>query len=207
MTLEEAIKHAEEVADICEYEASKYDMSDSYESYVAGQEGKCAEEHRQLAEWLKDYQRLLDNRCKQNVDTIKTLDQEPKTDTWSIKDVADTLAKHGLISEQEPCEDYISREHLLEEIASLKESPWFKDDTNCAMAIRKEAIEIVEDLCIRKEPSVNPQRIGHWIIEKWNNKEHYSCSSCQHVVDYEPCYHYCPYCGAKMVEPQESEGT
>ena len=59
MTLEEAIKHAEEVADLCEYEASKYDMSDSYESYVACQEGKCAEEHRQLAEWLKDYQRLL----------------------------------------------------------------------------------------------------------------------------------------------------
>lgn len=28
--------------------------------------------------------------------------QEPKTDTWSIKDVADTLAKHGLIVEQEP---------------------------------------------------------------------------------------------------------
>ena len=48
-------------------------------------------------------------------------------------------------------------------------------------------------------------KTGHWIIEKWNNKEHYSCSSCQHVVDYEPCYHYCPYCGAKMVELQESE--
>jgi hypothetical protein len=28
--------------------------------------------------------------------------QEPKTDTWSIKDVADTLSRHGLIREQEP---------------------------------------------------------------------------------------------------------
>lgn len=61
------------------------------------------------------------------------------------------------VLEKEPCEDCISREHLLEEIALLKESPWFKDDTNSAMAIRKETIEIVEDLCIRKEPSVNPQ--------------------------------------------------
>lgn len=68
-----------------------------------------------------------------------------------------TAIYNGKPLEQEPCEDCISREHLLEEIASLKESPWFKDDTNCAMAIRKEAIEIVEDLCIRKEPSVNPQ--------------------------------------------------
>lgn len=66
--------------------------------------------------------------------------------------------------DQEPCEDCISREHLLKEIASLKESPWFKDDTNSAMAIRKEAIEIVEDLCIRKEPSVNPKepKTGHY---------------------------------------------
>lgn len=39
MTLEEAIIHAESVAN------SKCD--------------KCGEEHRQLAEWLKDYQRLL----------------------------------------------------------------------------------------------------------------------------------------------------
>ena len=33
---------------------------------------------------------------------IKALEQEPKTDTWSIKDVADTFKKHGLIREQEP---------------------------------------------------------------------------------------------------------
>ena len=58
MTLDEAIKHAEEVADVCESEASKYDMTDAYESYVACQEGKCAEEHRQLAEWLKELKQL-----------------------------------------------------------------------------------------------------------------------------------------------------
>ena len=32
---------------------------------------------------------------------IDALKQEPKTDNWSIKDVADTLVKHGLIVEQE----------------------------------------------------------------------------------------------------------
>ena len=53
MTIDEAIAHAREVADTCEYEASKYDLSDSYESHVAYQEGKCAEEHEQLAEWLE----------------------------------------------------------------------------------------------------------------------------------------------------------
>ena len=58
MTLDEAIKHAEEVADVCESEASKYDMTDAYESYVACQDGKCAKEHRQLAEWLKELKQL-----------------------------------------------------------------------------------------------------------------------------------------------------
>lgn len=58
MTIDEAIKHAEEVADVCEFEASKYDMTDAYESHVACQEGKCAEEHRQLAEWLKELKQL-----------------------------------------------------------------------------------------------------------------------------------------------------
>ena len=58
MTLDEAIRHAEEVADICEYDASKWDITDAYEQSVACGLGKCAEEHRQLVEWLKDYKKL-----------------------------------------------------------------------------------------------------------------------------------------------------
>ena len=33
-------------------------MTDAYENYVACQEGKCAKEHRQLAEWLKELKQL-----------------------------------------------------------------------------------------------------------------------------------------------------
>ena len=58
MTLEEAIKHAEEVI---------VEMSYEFQESVALQDHKnaklcreCAEEHRQLAEWLKDYKRLLE---------------------------------------------------------------------------------------------------------------------------------------------------
>jgi hypothetical protein len=32
---------------------------------------------------------------------IKALEQEPKKETWSIKDVADTFKKYGLTKEQE----------------------------------------------------------------------------------------------------------
>jgi len=78
MTLEEAIKHAEEVADVCEFEASKYDMTDAYESYVACQEGECAAEHRQLAEWLKE---------------LKTLRKQDVPDT----NVGDTISRQAAI--------------------------------------------------------------------------------------------------------------
>lgn len=48
MTLDETIKHAEEVAD--------------YDCYNEKQL-KCADEHKQLAEWLRDYKRLKEQEA------------------------------------------------------------------------------------------------------------------------------------------------
>lgn len=64
MTLDEAIKHAEEVM-IENLEKTKgRNAGDS----IAINCFECADDHRQLAEWLKDYKRLLE--------------QEPKTGHW-----------------------------------------------------------------------------------------------------------------------------
>lgn len=57
MTLDEAIKHAEEVAEAEERRAKLYQRPDrgvkgSGKRYLNCIE--CAEEHRQLAEWLKE---------------------------------------------------------------------------------------------------------------------------------------------------------
>lgn len=62
MTLDEAIKHCEEVARGCEWEARQCDESDGYESHVKAESLNCAADHRQLAEWLtelKEAKRLL----------------------------------------------------------------------------------------------------------------------------------------------------
>ena len=75
MTLEEAIKHCEEVADTCESEVSNYDLTDRYESSVACGVGKCGEEHRQLAEWLKELKVYKE--------------QEPKIGRWIIEGAVD----------------------------------------------------------------------------------------------------------------------
>lgn len=56
MTLDEAIKHCEEVAEDNERDGRLYADLDSYK---ASECVECASEHRQLAEWLKDYKRLL----------------------------------------------------------------------------------------------------------------------------------------------------
>ena len=60
MTLDEAIKHAEEVAEEKESEAEDLEYSRLDWRHEANQCLECAKEHRQLAEWLKDYKRLLE---------------------------------------------------------------------------------------------------------------------------------------------------
>ena len=64
LSIDEAIAHARAVAETCEYEASKYDMSDSYEREVGYKEGKCAEEHEQLAEWLEELKALREEKSE-----------------------------------------------------------------------------------------------------------------------------------------------
>ena len=54
LTLEEAIKHAKEVADMNYNDAEKFDSNDSVENYMKANCMKCAEEHNQLAEWLEE---------------------------------------------------------------------------------------------------------------------------------------------------------
>lgn len=68
MTLDEAIEHAEEVAStnerLCETVQPAMQLSDY---------GKCAAEHRQLAEWLKELKRL-----REQMSWTPTSEQPPK---------------------------------------------------------------------------------------------------------------------------------
>ena len=101
LSIDEAIAHAREVAETCEYEASKYDMSDSYESQVAYQEGKCGKEHEQLAEWLEELKalRLLLDwaiECDFGLDSFPEAYAKYKhtlTDDMTYKDMMIQIAK------------------------------------------------------------------------------------------------------------------
>ena len=89
MTLDEAIKHAEEVAeenqkvvdtgivfDDVTIDMLYCDDTEVIEEHLANYQ-MCAEEHRQLAEWLKDYKRMLEQEpCENSInreDTLKAM--------------------------------------------------------------------------------------------------------------------------------------
>ena len=54
LTLDEAIKHAKEVADMNYNDAEKFDSNDSVENYMKANCMKCAEQHEKLAELLEE---------------------------------------------------------------------------------------------------------------------------------------------------------
>ena len=107
--------------------------------------------------------------------------------------------------EQQTCEDAISREDALMALTG----EWHESrDEILSLAIRR----------IRTLPSVNPQpKTGHWEWVQYDsnpNIGNWHCSECRCVVvecvDKKseggiPLYKYCPQCGCRIVEPQESE--
>ena len=98
--------------------------------------------------------------------------------------------------EQEPC-DAISREAVIKLFNG-------QIGSESALILHK----------IKKLPSVQPSRKGHWIkgeewcetvngFERWGND--YTCSECGLPLARYTLTDFCPNCGAEMVEPQESE--
>ena len=72
--------------------------------------------------------------------------------------------------------EFIDKAHLLTEIKRLQKSPWYnrgKDDMVVARAFyneRKEAVEVVRDLCVNDEPVITEQDIVKPIIKEFREK-------------------------------------
>lgn len=104
--------------------------------------------------------------------------------------------------QQEPCEDAVSRQEVLNIIDDMAKEYYANKDFDKAQGIAW--------VKLQRLPSVNPQKIGHWIIDKEKLGYYISkCSACEHIFHgneiliYRP--KYCANCGAKMIEPMESE--
>ena len=117
----------------------------------------------------------------------------PKT----MKNVPDNIMEaHSMAIkalEQEPCEDAISRQAVLEKaVYTETEEGWWGYTVD---------VEYIKSL-----PPVNPEpNTGHWIIHPKGIYAHLICDKCLSNAPYDCRTNYCPNCGRRMVEPQESE--
>ena len=124
-----------------------------------------------------------------NEEAIKELSVEYFGDSEKIRE-AKRMAIKAL--KQEPCEDVISREYLLD---------------NCV--VDKVTMPYVPVSKIENAPPVTSKsKTGYWIVhphERGVNWEYdaYECSECHEWSDDDS--NYCPECGCRMVEPQKSE--
>lgn len=94
MTLDEAIRHCEEVAK--ENERIAFDLTTAFnmETIKSKECKKCANEHRQLAEWLKDYKRLKKQEsCEDAISKQTTINTIANTCFWLSGDDWNELMK------------------------------------------------------------------------------------------------------------------
>lgn len=137
-------------------------------------------EFGQLTEWLKDYKRLLEQEPMREF-----TEEEAKAYSKAL----DKMYKPtGFNVFDEPCEDVVSRQDVLKTIVEQYDAHY----------------EVIPSwLDFAQLQSVQP-KTGHWIAYAdgiWI--KHYECSECGKRNSTHS--DYCPNCGAKMVEPQESE--
>ena len=122
---------------------------------------------------------------------------EEKYDTDRVEDAVDMAIK---ALKQEPCEDAIGRQTVL-------------DIVNNPLNVRLDEI-------IRKLPSVTPkQKMGRWIYEKRERLKNETDEGAVYITDYwckcSKCGGdfgyvkmkdaFCKYCGAKMTESEDRE--
>lgn len=135
LTLEEAIVHTKEVADMNYNDAEKFDSNDSVENYMKANCIKCAEEHEQLAEWLEELKSYKDAKeqgllvrlpCKVG-DTMYDIVGKPlrivehKVDAFHIDKKGFHLQIiNGVLEKKQEAKVYFSREEAEKKLEELK---------------------------------------------------------------------------------------
>ena len=96
----------------------------------------------------------------------------------------------------------MTREELAKAIREdyERKGVWACESTTINMRLDFEMLSIILE-ALEEEP-----KTGHWIkIKPYPLQMHdYECSECGHETD-DNTENYCSDCGAKMIEPQESE--
>jgi hypothetical protein len=135
----------------------------------------------------------------------KELLNEIENDYWNEKadpiDMAEVFDLASKALEQQPCEDCISREVLLDKL----EEPMNWTDSEAELQEQRDYEGFIE--LVKSMPSITPTRHkGKWIAQDIHNcHTDFKCSECSYIHNFthpygEPTavYPYCPICGADM---------
>lgn len=191
--------------------------------------------NKDLAEYEKDLNELKEQILKEG-NTLLTkrdllerfckIDEEYNGRSWKLLQI---LANINILIGQESCEDCVSRQAVLDkkELVELEDGQSFycisPEDVETLPSVTSKPKYNTSEWCktcseydqdkhccpryngvIRKAvEEIKKPKVGHWIFDEILDRNYY-CSECKSMgVDY---WDYCPYCGCRMVKPQESEG-
>ena len=202
MTLDEAIRHCEEVAEEKRYEYQ--DCLEANDREAAKECVKCGLQHRQLAEWLKE----LKDYKEQDGDTIsRQAAIDVANQYWYKPDIA------GALAELPP--------------AQPKQMNSSENPNNSDTIYIQAAIDIANGFChpanivkeLKRLPPAQPKpKTGYWVLNDNQGVQAvghltYHCSECGREISSK--YHgkisllkeypYC-HCGAKMEEEDGKSG-
>lgn len=170
---------------------------------------------------------MFKGKLKEALDlAIKALEQEPTTKNDIRVCKSCVYSKDGKCAGTEECHlcmwknQYtpttknnlgVDKEQLKTMIRGL--TKWYVKRDNTEVGEPDTAVGLLYDdvmFGINRLTPVTPQepRKGHWISIDEEPHEDWECDNCSFVIwadENIEKFHYCPNCGAKMVEPQESE--
>ena len=214
MTIDEAIKHCEEVAEENEeiYEAHcRIYSKEVVEKYPSPPCKKCAEEHRQLAEWLKELKAYRDARAEINQALYDDARGEQndyergrKSGIFLCESIISVKLDESRSENPNTCGDAISRQAVLEGLRTCYDTETKEYSDGSQWINYEDAVAEMENL-----PSVTPQqRTGRWIKTRLDDEPDkicddcgtycWKCSTCGCDASGWGNFKYCPNCGAKM---------
>jgi hypothetical protein len=177
-------------------------------------------------EYFGRVRNLDDHFIKADIDWWNAEYKEPTTKNNLIHNLCDSCTIIGCIFQSgivrtkcafymPPHVEYINRAELLKAMDTWDK---FGNDPNEGLiplrtpALQDRYVPYVkyDDMvnCVKGMSSVTPQepKTGHWEYGyAFADGNYCKCSECKEIIKCIYPMHYCPNCGTKMVEPQESE--
>lgn len=203
MTIEGAIKHYEEVAEKEERSAKLHPRPDKY---VKGSGKKylscvaCAEEHRQIAEWLKELKRLKEQEpCEDCISRayiepiVEELENICINEDEHILSLLSNIKNAPSITPQpERCGDCISRRAIIGKCEDTAKATSDIGEMNTGFIM---ALDFIADYAKHMPPVESERNAGKWInVDGSTNTA--DCSCCGNRG--RAWMNYCYECGAKM---------